>query len=247
MRVTRLLMGMPITVHVVGTADMTPLELVYDYFAAIDRRFSTYRADSEITALNEGRLSDGAYSSEMREVLALAAATKQQTGGYFDIHTDSGRIDPSGIVKGWAIRNAAQLLAEAGFRDYFIEAGGDIQSAGCNDGGRPWSVGIRNPFNQKEIIKVVYPFGRGVATSGTYVRGQHIHNPRARGAPIDDIISLTVIGRDILEADRFATAAFAMGRDGIAFIERTPNLEGYLVDRAGRATLTSGFDAYGTS
>ena len=94
-----------------------------------------------------------------------------------------------------------------------------------------------------EIIKVVYPRDKGVATSGTYVRGQHIYDPHAAG-PLEDVVSLTVIGPDVLEADRFATAAFAMGRDGIGFIERTPGLEGYAVDRERRATLTSGFQHY---
>ena len=65
------------------------------------------------------------------------------------------------------------------------------------------------------------------------------HDP---ARPIEDIVSLTVIGPDVLEADRFATAGFAMGRAGILFIEQTPGLEGYLVDRNGRATLTSGFE-----
>ncbi|TIX91826.1 MAG: FAD:protein FMN transferase, partial [Mesorhizobium sp.] len=96
--------------------------------------------------------------------------------------------------------------------------------------GHDWSVGIRNPFNAQEIVKIVYPRGRGLATSGTYVRGHHIYNPHAIDSPIQDIVSLTVIGADVLEADRFATAAFAMGRDGILFIERTPGLEGYVID-----------------
>ena len=60
-------------------------------------------------------------------------------------------------------------------------------------------------------------------------------------APIPDVVSLTVIGPDVLEADRFATAAFAMGKEGIVFIEEMPRLEGYLVDSSGRAVLTSGF------
>ena len=64
--------------------------------------------------------------------------------------------------------------------------------------------------------------------------------------PIEDIVSLTVIGANVLEADRFATAAFAMGRAGIHFIEKTPGLEGYLVDTQGIATLTRGFGAYVT-
>ena len=53
-----------------------------------------------------------------------------------------------------------------------------------------------------------------------------------------------MIGPDVLEADRFATAAFAMGKAGIVFIEQMPGLEGYAVTGNGRATLTSGFGAY---
>ena len=85
---------------------------------------------------------------------------------------------------------------------------------------------------------------RGVATSGTYVRGQHIYNPKQADRLITDIVGLTVIGPDIYEADRFATAAFAMGREGIHFIERLEGFEGYMIDRDGQATLTSGFTRY---
>jgi thiamine biosynthesis lipoprotein len=243
MRTTRIQMGMPITVDVCGPAAASQIDAAFAYFDAVDRRFSTYRPDSEIEAVNRGERAADAYSPEMREVLALAEATKLETDGYFDVRRPDGRLDPSGIVKGWAIRNAAAIVEGAGVRDFFIEAGGDIQSAGNNADGQPWRVGIRNPFNTDEIIKVVYPSGRGVATSGTYVRGQHIVDPHRPGLPIDDIVSLTVIAHDVLEADRFATAAFAMGRAGIGFIERTPRLEGYVVNTDGRATLTSGFDA----
>ena len=244
MRATRLLMGMPITVEVIGAANAGLVDRVFAYFEGVDRRFSTYRSDSEVSAINQARLAEANYSGEMREVLAIAEQTKQQTGAFFDVRTADGALDPSGIVKGWAIRNAAAILAGSGARDFFIDAGGDIQSAGRNAAGNEWSVGIRNPFDQTEIIKVIYPKGRGVATSGTYVRGQHIYNPHAPGRPIEDIVSLTVIGPDVMEADRFATAAFAMGGEGIAFIEEMPELEGYVVDRGGRATLTSGFQEY---
>lgn len=56
--------------------------------------------------------------------------------------------------------------------------------------------------------------------------------------------SVTVIGPNIYEADRFATAAFAMGRKGIQFIERLPWFEGYMIDAQARATLTSGLERY---
>jgi thiamine biosynthesis lipoprotein len=83
-----------------------------------------------------------------------------------------------------------------------------------------------------------------VATSGTYLRGAHIYNPHAPDAPAGDIVSLTVIGPNILEADRFATAAFAMGEGGIDFIERVDGLEGYQIDSEGMARMTSGLERY---
>ena len=236
-------MGMPVTVDIAGASEGELIETVYGYFEQIDRRFSTYRSDSEIAAINRGDVPVADWSGEMLEVLAIAERTKSETDGYFDIRKPDGSLDPSGIVKGWAIRNAAAIVQRAGIRDFFIEAGGDVQSCGKNASGYDWSVGIRNPFNADEIVKVVYPRGRGMATSGTYVRGQHIYNPHGIGRPIQDIVSLTVIGADVLEADRFATAAFAMGRDGILFVEQTPGLEGYVVDTNGRATPTSGFGA----
>jgi thiamine biosynthesis lipoprotein len=237
-------MGMPVTVDVGQAVDGTLIEAVFAYFEHVDRRFSTYRTDSEIAAINRGDLSMDDCSAEMRDVLALAQQTKVDTGGFFDIRRPDGSLDPSGIVKGWAIRNAAMIVRDAGLGDFFIDAGGDIQSSGKNSSGKDWSVGIRNPFNADEIIKIVYPRGQGVATSGTYVRGQHIYNPLGEGEPIVDIVSLTVIGADVLEADRFATAAFAMGKSGIFFLEQTPGLEGYLVDIDGRGTPTSGFGAF---
>jgi thiamine biosynthesis lipoprotein len=243
MRATRILMGMPITVEIVGAADSVVADAVFRYFAEVDRRFSTYRTDSEIAAINRGCLAEADYSDEMREVLALAETTRRETGGYFDIRTGDG-LDPSGVVKGWAIHNAAKIIVAAGSNDFFIDAGGDIQSSGKNAAGEEWSVGIRNPFDPAQIVKVVYPRGHGVATSGTYVRGQHIYDPHTRNRAIVDIVSLTVIGPDVFEADRFATAAFAMGADGIYFIEQAPALEGYAIDHQGWATFTSGFSGY---
>jgi len=237
-------MGMPITVDIDGVSGSGLVDTVFDYFEHVDRRFSTYKADSEISAINRGDLPVRDWSAEMMEVMALAEQTRNQTDGFFDIRRRDGSLDPSGIVKGWAIRNAAGIVQRAGVDDFFIEAGGDIQSCGRNASGLDWSVGIRNPFNAREIIKVVYPRGHGVATSGTYVRGQHIYNPFGIGELITEIVSLTVIGADVFEADRFATAAFAMGQDGILFLEQTPGLEGYVVGSNGRAMPTSGFGAF---
>jgi thiamine biosynthesis lipoprotein len=243
MRQTQLIMGMPITLEIVG-ADRpeAAMAAVYDYFRAVDARYSTYKNTSEITQINQGLPAED-WSEEMKAVLALCEQTKAETDGYFEVRCNN-QIDPSGLVKGWAINNAAKLLLEQGVQNFYIDAGGDIQVHGMNAEGTAWRVGIRNPFNRDEIIKVITVSGEGVATSGTAIRGQHIYNPLAPDSPLEDVKSLTVVGPNIYEADRFATAAFAMGRKGIEFIEARPDLEGYAVDSAGLATLTSGFGRY---
>ncbi len=101
----------------------------------------------------------------------------------------------------------------------------------------------RNPFKPNEIVKTVHVGSEGVATSGTYVRGEHIYDPKD-GKAVSDIVSLTIIGPNIYEADRFATAAFAMGSRGIHFIEKLPDLEAYMINKKGIATMTTGFEKY---
>lgn len=243
MKQTRLLMGMPITIDVVdATVTQDNLDQIFEYFSSVDHTFSTYKETSEISQLNRGELLVEHASGSMKTILALSEQTKEDTHGYFDIQRD-GIFDPSGIVKGWAIQNAAQMLKDRGFRHFYIDAGGDIQVAG-NNHGKPWRIGIRNPFNRSENVKVLALTDRGVATSGTAIRGQHIYNPYHRNTPILEIVSLTVIGPNIYEADRFATAAFAMGRKGIQFLEKLTGFEGYLIDAQARATLTSEFERY---
>jgi thiamine biosynthesis lipoprotein len=249
MKETRLVMGMPVEIEIVPASTDTDvqevLEATFAYLATVDERFSTYKEDSEISRINRGEFSIAVASADMKEVFALAEKTREETDGYFDIRRPDGLIDPSGIVKAWALRNAAVLIRERGFENYFVNAGGDIASGGMNAAGGEWSVGIRNPFNQNEIVKVVYPRGQGVATSGSYFRGDHIYNPHQPEEKLRDVVSITVIGPDVLEADRFATAAFAMGKQsGIAFIERLLGFEGYAIDAKGIATMTSGFVAY---
>lgn len=241
MKQTKLLMGMPIIVEVLDDGvTQVDLDAVFAYFTYIDETFSTYKASSEVSRVNRGELSRGEYSTDLRTILELAEQTKLETNGFFDIARD-GVIDPSGIVKGWATRNAGCILAKLGFRDYYVDAGGDAQISGTKDG-RPWHVGLRNPFNRHENVKILALSGCGIATSGTAVRGQHIYDPHQPKVPIGDVVSLTVIGPDVYEADRIATAAFAMGVRGIQFIQQTPGLEGYQIRRDGICTYTSGFE-----
>jgi thiamine biosynthesis lipoprotein len=241
MHESRQIMGMRVTLDVPG-ADAAALEAAFAEFVAADERFSPFKPQSEVSRINRGEAGD--FSPAMRDVLALCEKTKSETDGYFDIWRPDGTLDPSGLVKGWAISKAAARLKALGFGDYCVEAGGDIQTRGRNEAGAEWRVGIRNPFAREEIVKVVCPHGAGVATSGSYAQGAHIYDPHAARAAAHDIVSLTVIGPDIVEADRFATAAFAMGRAGIEFLARQPGLEAYEIDVEGEARMTGGFHRY---
>ena len=109
------------------------LEAAFAYLVTVDNRFSTYKDDSEISRINRGEISDDAISAEMREVFALAEKTKEETNGYFNIRRPDGTIDPSGIVKGWAILKTANLIRDAGHKNFFVNAGGDIAMSGKNE------------------------------------------------------------------------------------------------------------------
>jgi len=239
------MMGMPIAIEIIDPEGQEAhIDEVLEYFNYIDQTFSTYKEHSEISRLNRDELELSAASDDMKEVFSLSDETKRLTRGYFDITRPTGGYDPSGLVKGLAIYRGAEILRKRGLKNFYVEIAGDIQTSGKNSQGEPWRIGIRNPQNASEIVKIVNLSDRGIATSGTYVRGAHIYDPLAPGRALDEIVSLTVIGPNVYEADRFATAAFAMGRDGINFIAGLPGFEAYMIDANGLATMTPGFAAY---
>lgn len=235
---------MPVIVEILGNPSSKIFQKVFAYFEYVDETFSPYKAKSEVTRINDKRLKPKKASDDMKLILNLAGDTKEVTQGFFDIYQNKF-MDPSGIVKGWAIQKASEIISDAGFTDFYVSAGGDIQTRGLNKNRQKWQVAIRNPFNLTQNVKVLRLSGEGVATSGTYERGHHIYNPKEELN--DDIVSLTVVAKNVYEADRFATAAFAMGKDGINFIEKQKGLEGYMIDKNSMATMTRGFEKYANS
>ena len=238
-------MGTVITVEISdNSAEESDIDMVFSHFGDVEKRFSVFKDDSEITLINNGKLRQSQYSDDMKTVFALSENTKKETNGYFDIITPDGKYNPSGLVKGWAIYNASKILLEKGFKNFYVEAGGDIQAHGINGQGMKWSIGIQNPFDLSQTVKVIYLKDMGIATSGTYRRGRHIYDPHNASAPLDEIVSISVIGPNVYEADRFATAAFAMGSHGIDFIENLKGFEGYMINKDRNAIQTSGFVKY---
>lgn len=140
-------------------------------------------------------------------------------------------LDLSAVAKGLAIDMAARELEP--FRDFSIDAGGDLYLGGCNPERQPWYVGIRHPRLDDAFVCELHASNQAVCTSGDYERGRHILDPRT-GAPADAAASATVLAPNAMLADALSTAAFVLGpKEGIALLERmgvdglilTPDLE----------------------
>ena len=152
-----------------------------------------------------------------------------------DIHLDRGRktvmllrplvLDLGAVAKGLAIDLAARELQA--FKDFAIDAGGDLYLGGSNTGGGPWTVGIRHPRRDRELTDAIQVSNAAVCTSGDYERrspnaelGHHILDPRT-GASTNGVSSVTVVAPTAMAADALATAAFVLGpKAGIEFLER---------------------------
>jgi FAD:protein FMN transferase len=228
MRRVEHIMGLPISLHTpYGEAG----DQAFAWLREADRRFSPFRSDSEIRR--------GEPSAELLEILALCAEYETDSSGAFRARLPGRPLDPCGVVKGWAVQRAADLLRAEGIRDFCLNAGGDVVAAGEPEPGRPWSVGVRHPDLPNEVCAVFAVRDRAVATSGTYERGAHIIDGRT-GRPAGELVSLTVIADDLTVADATSTAAFAMGREGIEWAGRRPGCAVFAVDADRKVFSTAG-------
>ena len=128
-------------------------------------------------------------------------------------------------MKGWSLENSGRILEEAGARNYCINGGGDIVTRGEAAPGRAWRVGIRHPLIADKLATVLAARDGAVATSGAYERGDHVRDPFTGRAPAG-ILSVTIVGPSLTLADSYATAALAMGQDGLAWVAGIPEYEG---------------------
>ena len=235
-------MGMPVTVDVRDdAASEAALDTVFAELRTIDEMFSPFKETSAISRINSGALALPDAPALVSDVLALCRRYHEMTDGYFDPWHE-GLLDPSGLVKGWALARGAAILDARGYANYFVDGAGDVRTRGSSGAGQPWRVGIRHPVERDKVARVVLASDLAVATSGTYEKGAHIYDPHT-GRRVTELVSLTVAGPDIVTADVFATAAFAMGTAGVAFVEAQPGYEAFAITPDLQGIFTSGFEA----
>jgi thiamine biosynthesis lipoprotein len=239
------IMGMPIVLDVRDDEpDDEALARMWDWLRWVDATFSTYDPGSEISRLNRGELLLEETHPEVQAVLARCEELRDETRGFFDVRAAGAGIDPSGLVKGWAVDRAAAILDDAGFVNYALDAGGDIRLSGRPIPGLRWRVGIQHPYMKDSVAAVVEANELAIATSGEYERGQHVFDPHS-GRPPAGVRSVTITGPDLGTADAYATAAFAMGEAGPRWTARLHGYEAMTILADDTVLLTARFPRVG--
>ena len=212
------------------------IEDVKKFVFDVDEVFSTYKEQSVISKLRRGEIEIGGCSDDVIEVWNGCNQALQLSGGAFDPWAVAGGFDPSGYVKGWAADRVADILVSAGVQHVQVNAAGDLTLRGgfLNKEGvlEPWKIGVVNPENRQEVLRVFEIFDGAIATSGTYERGAHIIDPFS-GVIAIGAKSATVIGPDGGLTDALATALMVSGDDGAQWFgqEELSEYSAWCIDR----------------
>jgi thiamine biosynthesis lipoprotein len=244
------IMGLPVSIHLRGDAlDSASVEqqvaAVYAELRHADAVFSPYRDDSDLSRWDRGELALDDADPALAEVITLCGEARERTDGWFDPRglpdprTGGPRYDPSGLVKGWAVQHATRHLAVLDGYGWCVNAGGDVVVHAPDD--QPtWRIGIENPRDPGRILHVIERRSGAVATSGTVHRGAHIVDPHT-GQPATAVRALTVIGKQLLWADVYATAGAARGPRALDWLDGIDGYEALLVSRSGLVRTTEGW------
>ena len=239
-----------IVVHDDAPTDVvdTAIGAVLAELERLEATFSTYRADSVISAINRGECHPLDGPAEVVDVLDACTWLEHVTGGAFRARRPEPPFlfDPAGFVKGWATERAAGALDAAGLEHWCVAVGGDLQVRGQAGGGRPWRIAVADPLHAGRVLASFDLHDGAVATSGTAERGQHLWDGRT-GRPPGALASVTVLGPHLTWADALATAAFALGDAGLDWIEGLEGYEAVAVDTTGVLRVTPGLQLVGAA
>jgi thiamine biosynthesis lipoprotein len=163
-----------------------------------------------------------------------------------DVHLDFG-----GVAKGWAAHQAMRKLEIYG--PALVDAGGDIAVSGVQSDGQPWPIGIADPFQDGGQLGLLKAGRCGIATSGTDFRRwklgkawqHHIIDPRSGKPAETDVLSATLVAKNVMEAEMAAKVVVILGsQDGLSWLENQPSIEGLLILEDGNKLYSRKFSNY---
>ncbi len=157
------------------------------------------------------------------------------------------QLNFNAIAKGFAVDKVAQFIASQGYANCIVDIGGEVVALGTKDG-QQWQVGIQTPTNEADgAIDSQYAFpmkNKAVATSGNYrnylekdgKRYSHIISPKTGNPEKSTLLSVSVIAKDCVTADAYATAFMVLGMEkSLEIVKNNPSLAVYFIfDKNGK-------------
>lgn len=192
-------------------------------------------------------------AEEIAAARALVGWKKVQRGpGTVFLPQAGMALDFGGFGKEYAVDFVAQLALDHGIPSALVDFGHDLRAIGTPPGRPAWHIGLEDPKNPKGTAGSIGVVGKGVASSGDYLRNfvvegkryGHIVDPRTGWPVANGCLQATAIAGSCLQAGILSTTAFVLGvPKGIEFIQAQPGAEGLIVTDRARAQ-TRGFFNY---
>jgi FAD:protein FMN transferase len=187
--------------------------------------------------------------AELRDALERVGAHRIEAGRrQIRFGREGMRVTVDGIAKGYIADRMARVLEGHRIRRYLIDAGGDIRVSGRKEGRHPWTVGVRDPWNQDRVLHRLELRRGAVATSGSYERYfdpdrryHHIVEAEAGRSPAGSA-SVTAVAPTAMAADALATSLFIMTpARALAFADALRGCECLIIDRSGQVLRSRGW------
>jgi thiamine biosynthesis lipoprotein len=177
-------------------------------------------------------------------LLAFVGMDKVRLEDEFVVKQDTNVIlDVNAIAQGFSVDLVAAFLEERKIKNYMVEIGGEIRAKGRNASNELWRIGIDKPMegnmvpgeNLQAIIRLN---DRSLATSGNYrrfyekngIKYVHTIDPKTGFPVISNLLSATVVAKDCMTADAYATAFMVFGTErSVRFLEENSFLDAYLI------------------
>lgn len=151
-------------------------------------------------------------------------------------------IDFNAIAKGYGVDVIGMFLESKNISNYLVEIGGEIRARGKNvEKQFAWRVGVEEPHfdGTQSVLKTISLTNEAMATSGTYRKFKtdslgnkysHIIDTKTGYPSKTNLLSISVIAKDCMTADAYATAFKAMGIENVShFLQMHPELKAFLI------------------
>lgn len=197
-----------------------------------------------VNAMGFGVNTDHDFSDYLRDsIMQFVGMSKVELQNGKIVKSDPRvSLDFNAIAKGYSVDVVSQYLESLGIRNYLVEIGGEVRSAGSKNG-KLWRVGIDKPIDGNNVPgeylqAIINMKDKSLATSGNYrkfyvedgVKYSHTVNPKTGNSAKNTLLSATILADKCSFADGLATSCMVMGKDdAIKLINSLDGVLGYLI------------------